>query len=49
VENYAGGGPFELWVIQTAIEGVASSIEWEKTTTQPGCPKWDETQVLQPK
>ncbi|MGD0222354.1 MAG: hypothetical protein ABSF71_08440 [Terriglobia bacterium] len=48
VENYADGGPFELWVIQAAIEGVASSIEWEKTTTQPECPKWDEPQVSQP-
>jgi hypothetical protein len=42
VENYADAGPFELWIIQSAIEGVASSIEWEKTTTQPECPRWDE-------
>jgi hypothetical protein len=42
VENYADAGPFRLWVIQRAIEGVASSIEWEKPTTQPECPKWDE-------
>ena len=37
VSNYAAAGPFELWVVQTAIEGVASSVEWEKTTTQPEC------------
>jgi hypothetical protein len=42
VENYAEGGPFELWVIQRAIEGVASSIDWEKTTTRLACPEWDE-------
>lgn len=38
VRDYAGGGPFELWVIESAIEGVASGAEWEKTTTQPVCP-----------
>jgi hypothetical protein len=42
VEEYAGGGPFELWVIRTAIQGVASSIEWDKTSRQPKCPEWDE-------
>lgn len=41
VENYANAGPFELWVIQNAIQGVALSIEWEKPTAQPECPKWD--------
>ncbi len=41
VVDYAGGGPFELWVIQRAIEGVASSIEWEKTKTLAACPRWD--------
>jgi hypothetical protein len=39
ISNYAEAGPFELWTIQRAIEGVASSAEWEKTTTQPLCPK----------
>jgi Leucine rich repeat len=41
VEEYAGGGPFELWVIQTAVEGVAESIEWKKTTTLATCPQTD--------
>jgi hypothetical protein len=38
--NYAGGGPFELWIVQRAIEGVAASAEWEKTSTQQKCPRW---------
>jgi hypothetical protein len=40
VVDYGGAGPFELWVIETAIEGVAASVEWDKTTTQPACPRW---------
>jgi hypothetical protein len=40
VSNYAGAGPFELWVIQHAIEGVAASAEWEKTSSQQKCPPW---------
>ena len=41
VVDYAGAGPFNLWVIQSAIEGVGASADWEKTTTQPECPRWD--------
>jgi Leucine rich repeat len=40
VSNYASAGPFELWIIQSTIEGVAASVEWEKTTTQQKCPRW---------
>jgi hypothetical protein len=40
VVSYAGGGPFELWVIHRVIEGVASSVYWEKTSTQEKCPRW---------
>ena len=40
VSNYAGGAPFELWIIQRAIEGVAASAEWQKTSTQQKCPRW---------
>jgi hypothetical protein len=39
VEDYAGAGPFELWVIEAAIEGVSSEIEWEKISTRPTCPE----------
>ncbi|HET7840108.1 MAG TPA: hypothetical protein VFM21_00810 [Terriglobia bacterium] len=38
VEDYDGAGPFELWAIKIAIAGVASSVEWKKTTNQPECP-----------
>jgi hypothetical protein len=41
VSDYASAGPFELWVVQTAIDGVASSIEWERTITRSECP-WAE-------
>jgi hypothetical protein len=40
VVDYAGGGPLDLWTIEAAIEGVAADVEWEKTTTQPECPRW---------
>lgn len=41
VVDYAGAGPFALWTIETAIEGVASTMDWDKPTTQPECPRWD--------
>lgn len=40
VSNYAGAGPFVLWTIQRAIEGVAAIVEWEKPSTQQECPRW---------
>ena len=40
VSNYADGGPFGMWVIQNAIEGVAASVQWGKTSTQQKCPRW---------
>jgi hypothetical protein len=40
VSNYAGAGPFALWTIQRAIEGVAATAEWEKTDSQQKCPAW---------
>jgi Leucine Rich Repeat (LRR) protein len=40
VSNYAASGPFELWIIQRTIEGVAASAEWEKTSTRQKCPQW---------
>lgn len=43
VVDYAEGGPFELWTIELLIEGVASSIDWEKPTPQPECPRWDDS------
>jgi Leucine Rich Repeat (LRR) protein len=42
VVNYAGGGPFELWVIERAIEGVALSTLWEKTKIERSCPRWSD-------
>jgi hypothetical protein len=40
VVDYADAGPFDLWTIETAIEGVAAEAEWEKTTRQAECPRW---------
>jgi hypothetical protein len=49
VVEYAGGGPLELWVIQIAIEGVSSTVEWSKTETMPKCPRWSDSQAPAPK
>jgi|SRR5579862_4112542 len=43
VVDYAGAGPFELWTIEITIEGVASTMDWDKSTTQPKCPRWDDS------
>jgi hypothetical protein len=40
VVNYGDAGPFALWAIQESIEGVASSVDWEKNSTRPECPRW---------
>jgi len=48
VVEYAGGGPFELWVIHRVIEGVSSSIEWGAPKTLPECPRWSKSQVPRP-
>jgi hypothetical protein len=42
---YAGGGPLELWMIQRAIEGVSSTIEWSKAETLPHCPRWSKSEL----
>jgi hypothetical protein len=49
VVEYAGGGPLELWVIHSAIEGVSSTMEWSKTETLPECPRWSKSEVTAPK
>lgn len=48
VVNYADAGPFGLWAVQQAIEGVARSAEWDKTSTRSECPRWTETQTPHP-
>jgi hypothetical protein len=40
VVNYGDAGPFGLWTIQRAIEGIASDVGWDKTFSQPKCPRW---------
>lgn len=45
VVAYAGAGPLELFMIDSAIEGVSASIEWEKKEATPKCPRWDESRV----
>jgi hypothetical protein len=46
VVDYAGGGPLNLWTIQTSIEGVGALVDWEKNKTQPQCPAWNKSQIL---
>jgi hypothetical protein len=45
VVDYADGGPLRLWAIHHAIEGVGFSLDWEKTTTQPTCPAWKQSDI----
>lgn len=40
VSNYASAGPFELWSIQRAIEGVSANMEVQKTARRDTCPRW---------
>ena len=47
VVNYADGGPFELWTIERAIEGVALSTEWKKTRTEGKCSRWRDEKAPQ--
>ena len=49
VVEYAGGGPLELWMIQLAIEGVSSTMEWSKAETLPECPRWSKAELPAPK
>jgi len=42
IVEYAKAGPFELWVIQRAIEGVTSLAEWHMMTTRSECPSWSQ-------
>ncbi|HUK29521.1 MAG TPA: hypothetical protein VLV89_00305 [Candidatus Acidoferrum sp.] len=37
VSNYAASGPFQFWTIKRAIEGVALSAYWQKTSTLSTC------------
>lgn len=40
VEEYAGGSPYELWIIEGYITGLERGVDWEKTTSIPKCPNW---------
>ena len=45
VVEIGGGGPFELWTIEEALQGVAFSTDWVKTTRTAKCPQWDESTI----
>lgn len=30
IRDYGGAGPMELWIIQNAIDGISSRVEWKK-------------------
>jgi hypothetical protein len=45
VVEYAGGGPFELWVLEEAIQGLAFSTDWTKTNRMTKCPRWDDSKT----
>jgi len=41
VVEYAGGSPYELWIIAEFITGLEVGVDWEKTTSSPKCPPWE--------
>jgi hypothetical protein len=45
VEEYAGGSPYEFWVITGFITGLEAGIGWEKTTSISKCPAWEKGRV----
>ena len=40
VVEYAGGSPYELWIIAGFVTGLEVGLDWEKTTSIPKCPVW---------
>jgi hypothetical protein len=48
VVNYADAGPISLWTIARAIEGVTFDAEWQRSTTRPRCPRWNEQDTKHP-
>lgn len=47
VVSYDENGPFELWAMLRAIEGVSALSEWNKVDEQSTCPAWEKGQVAQ--
>jgi hypothetical protein len=45
VVEYAGGSPYELWIIAEFITGLEVGVDWEKTTSSPTCPLWEKGRV----
>jgi hypothetical protein len=45
VVEYAGGGPYDLWIITGFISGLETGLDWEKTTSIPKCPVWEKGKV----
>jgi hypothetical protein len=48
VVSYAGNGPFRLWTILTAIEGISAFSDWNSTSEQPTCPSWGNSTEARP-
>lgn len=42
-----GGAPFDLWVIERAIESTVADSDWMSMTRQPKCPMWKDGEVKQ--
>ena len=45
VVDYAGGGPFALWVIERAIESTVADADWAKAKRQGECPRWEKGEI----
>src|SRR5690348_2685215 len=48
VVSYAGNGPFRLWTILTAVEGISAFADWNSTSEQPTCPSWNNSTEARP-
>ena len=40
-----GGEPFDLWVIERAIQSTVSDLEWSSTEREPECPRWEAGEI----
>jgi hypothetical protein len=45
VVEYAGGSPYELWIIAGFINGLEVGVDWDKTKAIPKCPFWEKGRV----
>jgi hypothetical protein len=45
VVEIAGGSPYEFWIIVGYLQGMMTSVDWQKTSSVPQCPLWDKGRI----